>query len=615
MKAKTSIFYAIAIALPFALLLLLELILRLSGFGQTYPLFVPAKQIDGYLMPNPDLIKRYFGPNGSAPQVAIDTFLFTEKKPANTIRIVTMGGSTMAGFPYGRFASPAGMLKQRFKAQHPTKNIEIISVAMSSINSYTLLDISEEVIGISPDAVLIYAGHNEYLGVMGVASNFSRFESHAANLLFLKVKDLRIFQLMQGVIGVFTSSDKSDSNDENNASDSQRTVMAHVAKNKSIVYDDDVFRAGVEQFSQNIDMILSQFSRANVPVFISNLVANESDLPPFESVSDSNLDSVATKLLNSDTQLKTPIKTDDVNTARDIYHANYFYGLGKRFAASGDLANAKGYFTSAKDFDLLRFRAPSMFNQIIKDAANKHGAVFVDTDTFIREQSAPIIGSNLMLEHLHPNHRGYFLLSESFYLALSSQQASENSNNLQVLSRPQFEIDIEQAWQMSPISKADEIFAEHKIAQLTSDYPFSEQKQVVSPPKATDAISRIALARINGVNWIDTQQALLSEYQRANEPLKAANIAGVLFDALPDQAQIARVASLLYLRENSLALALYYATKAVQASPNEMNYRLSLAEIYFKLGEQEKAKLTLQEVIALDSSNQRAKQILQQISN
>jgi hypothetical protein len=96
MKAKTSIFYAIAIALPFALLLLLELILRLSGFGQTYPLFVPAKQIDGYLMPNPDLIKRYFGPNGSAPQVAIDTFLFTEKKPANT--------SHDGWFDYGGFS-------------------------------------------------------------------------------------------------------------------------------------------------------------------------------------------------------------------------------------------------------------------------------------------------------------------------------------------------------------------------------------------------------------------------------------------------------------------------------------------------------------------------------
>jgi len=37
---------------------------------------------------------------------------------------------------------------------------------MAAINSYALLDMVDEVIQQSPDAVLIYTGHNEYYGAL-----------------------------------------------------------------------------------------------------------------------------------------------------------------------------------------------------------------------------------------------------------------------------------------------------------------------------------------------------------------------------------------------------------------------------------------------------------------
>ena len=41
---------------------------------------------------------------------------------------------------------------------------------MSAVSSYTLLDFSDEIVDYQPDAILIYAGHNEYLGILGVGS-------------------------------------------------------------------------------------------------------------------------------------------------------------------------------------------------------------------------------------------------------------------------------------------------------------------------------------------------------------------------------------------------------------------------------------------------------------
>jgi lysophospholipase L1-like esterase len=597
MKLKQSIFYIIAICIPFIILLVTEGVLRLSGYGYTYPLFVPSAQLDGYLQPNPVLVKRYFAPNGNVPSVSPDTFLFTKNKPAGTFRIVTMGGSTMAGFPYGRFGSPAGMLQQRFKGTHPSSNIEIISVAMSSINSYTLLDITEEVIAIDPDAILIYAGHNEYLGIMGVGSVYASKGGHGANLMYLALKEVRLFQLIQSIYQSWFGDEIN--NLQNN--DPQRTVMAQVAKNKAINYNDEVYAAGLEQFTQNLGAILQSFKQANIPVMVGNLVANERDQVPFESVSNEDLNKASSSLLLLDA---SALNEKTIAQADKLAHADYFYAAAMYLATQKQDLKAHEYFIKAMDYDLLRFRAPSQFNTIIGNSAEEHGATLVDVHDFIHKRTTPFIAYNVMLEHLHPNRRGYFLLSEAFYESLIET----------LISPAEYKINSMQAWQLSPLTEVDEIYATYKITQLTSDYPFSDYKKKVNKPKASDALSQIAIDRINGATWISTQQALLAYYQKNNKTERAANVAGVLFDAIPNQHNTARVASLLYLRANILPFAKYYALKAVSLNKADVNYRLTLAEIYFKLGNKTQSLATLNSVLAIEPNNQRAKQIKTQIS-
>lgn len=600
MKIKQSVFYVIAITLPLLLLLFAEGMLRVFDFGKTYPLFVPAGT-QGYMQPNPNLIKRYFGLNAPSPQVAPDTFLFKTNKSPDTLRIVTMGGSTMAGFPYGRFGSPAGILKQRLKASNPHQNIEIISVAMSSINSYTLLDISQELIDIKPDAVLIYTGHNEYLGVMGVGSSFAANAGHSANLLFLALKDVRVFQLLQmWYQSIFSPSQPQEAKNQN-----KRTVMATVAKNKNIVFNDSTYRAGIDQFTQNLHAILAKFEKANVPVYIGNLVDNEKDQAPFASVKDDVLDNKVLLLSNPQTSQRTAITASDIQRANQLAHANFMYWVAKRYAATNDTKNAYEFYIKAKDFDLLRFRAPSAFNQIIAQSAQKHSAQLVDVRGFMHTQSNGLIGFNLMHEHLHPNHLGYLLLAEAFYQSLLETE----------LIQAEFTHSFAQAKTLSPIGEIDEMFAKYKIAQLTSDYPFTDVKQVVNKPQAMSKISQLGVDRINGQSWLSNQQAQLSYFQHVSDFERAANSAGLLFDALPNQADAARAASLLYLQSNHLSMALYYAIRAVELDSNNANYRLSLAQIYFALGDQTQAIVELDKLLELQPNNQRAKQIKLQLLN
>ena len=55
-----KVFYLIALLLPVLLLLVLEMLLRVSPWYQRYPLFIASESLPGYLQTNPDLIKRYF---------------------------------------------------------------------------------------------------------------------------------------------------------------------------------------------------------------------------------------------------------------------------------------------------------------------------------------------------------------------------------------------------------------------------------------------------------------------------------------------------------------------------------------------------------------------------
>ncbi|MCU7554252.1 hypothetical protein OCL06_06550 [Alteromonas sp. ASW11-19] len=589
-KATSRWFTLIALLIPVLVLAAVEGGLRIAGFGKTYPLFVPASQ-PGYLVPNPELIQRYFHVGAPAPNVSPDTYYFEKNKPADQLRIVLMGGSTAAGFPYGRFGSPAGLLEARLQAEYPNLDVRIISVAMSSVNSYTLRDITDEVIGIQPDAVLIYAGHNEYLGVMGAGSVYAGFGSHFANVMFLKLKELRLFQALQWLMQ--PRSQPTPGNGD------ARTVMAQVAQSQHIPYNSAVFKAGEFQFTDNMAAVLSQLNDAGVPTLVSSIAANLQHQPPFASAplanSDSNsISSAATNTLSS----------QHADALAGIASADVHYRL-----ASAALPDSPGlaltHFIHAMDADLLRFRAPSHFNTLLKQLAHTPHATWVDSYSLLAAHSPnDIIGESLMLEHLHPNEKGYFLIAEAFYQQLKAQH---------ILPEPVHSLSADEAWQQRPLTAVDARVTELKIANLTSDYPFQRSHTPFTPPAANSAVGRFALARYNGTPWLAQQPRLLTWYQQQEDWESAANVAAALASALPFKADIAQVAAQLSLRAGRPFRAWYFARQAVTHDNNSLMYQLTLAESLFKAGQKSAAIRQLRAAKEQFPDSQRPDYFLQQL--
>ena len=179
----------LAIALPFVLLALLEVGLRLAGYGLHPPLIEEVEGYPGYIQPREDVASRYFSSIANLPSVPFDWF--SEPRPDSTFRIVFQGGSSAAGWPYYFSADMADVAESHLRAMHPAFRFEVMNTSMAAVNSYTLLDLSEEVMALQPDAVLIYAGHNEFYGALGVGSSQAFGSGPALINLYLGLRSFR----------------------------------------------------------------------------------------------------------------------------------------------------------------------------------------------------------------------------------------------------------------------------------------------------------------------------------------------------------------------------------------------------------------------------------------
>lgn len=604
--AKQLSFYLILIAIPFIIILLLELTLRLSSFGDEYPLFVERpvtkNQSSVYLQPNPKVINRYFADEKLAPKVSPDTVYFKKEKSKNSFRIFIQGGSTAAGFPYGRWGSLQGMLEQRFKRLYPNKEIEIINTAMAAVNSYTLLDFVDEIIEHQPDLVLIYAGHNEYLGIMGVGSAFAAKGGRFATLLHLKCKDWRLYQLLQKIYYLAFAPDAQPSK-------TNKTLMSQVAREKEIHLDSDLYQQGIKQFTGNLSLILEKYQAAGIPVVLGNLVSNESGQIPFSSVNTVDWQAYKAGLTKNNADAEIARLN---NIAADQKSAENYYQLALNLQLLARYKEAKQAFVLAKDHDLLRFRAPSRFNEVITNLAKKYNVSVADVQGVFKRHSAnAIIGNNLVLEHLHPTVEGYFLLAEA-YVELISQQRLIDSMAV-TYSREKARNDI-------PVSIIDSLYGDFVIRKLVNDFPFTstmnKAKKEIALPASRKFEKQALIKRIEKNDWLAIQKGLLVKYQQRSEIPQAAKIAASISTAMVDNHKAAYIAGQLYQQLQDWQLASYYHKRAVNMKGENEQYLLALAQDYFLLKNYALSLSVLEKANSLvaESSPQKQK-ILQYIAN
>lgn len=553
------VFWLVLAAIPLLLLMVLEGTLRLVGYGVELPLFVPHPAHTGYLTARPDAVRRFVPTGITPPNVTIEPQYFLADKPANGLRIFVQGESSAAGYPYGLGASLAGLLDGRLRRSYPEQHVEVINTAMSAVNSYSMLSYVPDILQQQPDAVLIYAGHNEFVGILGVAAAEPWLGSSTLTRLSLALRPYRLYQAVEQLSSaVMPQPDVSQQ-----APQQKRTLMARLAQSQSIPWQSELYQAGLAQYQRNLAALLRQYKQAGVPVFLATVASNIAEQKPFQSppltVSQRQL---LAELAVADAAQSAATLAELENIIQREQHALLAFELGQWLRSQQRFAPAKKYLELARDLDTLRFRAPTDINQIHRQLAQQFGATLVEAEAALAQHSTGgLIGRELMLEHLHPNLPGYFVIADTFYQALAQ------SKHLPAMTQPE---STAQAWTLRPVLPAEEYAAFARIATLTADYPFVPSAQRVQLPQASDWQQQLGLDYFaHRLSWLDLMQQSQVRYQQQADRAMQLKTSLILADAMPDQALFQANAAQQLQQQGRDTESRYYQQRCQRAQPVE----------------------------------------------
>jgi tetratricopeptide (TPR) repeat protein len=557
-----AVFWVVTLALPVVFFALLEGGLRLAGYGHDYPLFVPVPEHPEFIVQSRDVARRYFHEIEDAPTSLHD--VFHARKPAGELRLFVQGGSSAAGFPFYHGAAFSRMLEARLQETIPERPVEVVNTAMAAVNTFTLLDLAPEILEQAPDAVLIYAGHNEYYGAFGVGSTESLGGSRALVNTYLRLRGFRTVQLLRGGLSRLASLGQRRQPGDG------PSLMARMVGQQSIPYGSTDFERGLRQFRGNLDALLERYRRAGVPVFVATLAFNEREHPPFATVFQPETDVPRWRARLAEGQ--AALAAGDASgaarvftelTRTDTLAAEGFFVLGRALEATGDSAAARTAYRAAADRDALRFRAPTAFNRIIRDVAAAHGATVVDVEARLAA-AAPAggIGAELMLEHLHPTVDGYFLLADAFYDALLASPLLASDE-----VRP---VPASRARGMVRLTPADSVLGVARVEQLMAGWPFRPPGTPARPYTELLPLDlpegRIALALLQGrMNWLEGTEELASELEREGRVQEAIRTREAMVLSYPMLPQPRLGLAGLFTRQRDLEMAsLYYRSAIVR---------------------------------------------------
>jgi tetratricopeptide (TPR) repeat protein len=520
---------ATVIAAPVLLLLLAEGALRLVGYGHRSDFTVPCT-VQGHqaFCENDRFTWQFFPPR--LFRLPYSFAIPADKRPG-TFRIFIVGESAAQGVPepsYGFARYLEVMLRERF----PSVTFEVVNTGISSINSHVLLPITRDLARRRPDLFVLYIGNNEVVGPYGPETTLT---PHASSLFLIRasiaLKSTRVGQLLGGIFQARA----------NQAAPVEWRGIQMFLKHQVPAADPALARV-YQNFQHNLSDILTAARHSGASVLISTVGTNLKDCAPFGSQHRPDLSSSDRErwealvregaALEDGGQPQAALERYRMAAAIDDRYAELQFRIGRAYWSLGDFPAARDRFIRARDLDVLRFRADSRMNQIIRAAAADAGpgVELVNGEGILSEASPHgVPGRELFYEHVHLNPQGNYLIARSLFRSVVAR-LPENLRRSDLAAEPPSAAEADRLLALTPFDRRR---VARQVGEWLSQPPFTyqlgndqqlrdlqrEAANTSDDSAQTAADYRWAIARAPGDPWLRFNYGVFLEER---EPARSA---------------------------------------------------------------------------------------------
>ncbi len=344
---------------------------------------------------------------------------FAVEKPADTLRIMSLGGSTTYGHPYDNRLSYNAWLEARLNAANPEVNWEVINCGGISYASYRLANLMQEIVDYEPDIVLVYTGHNEFLEERTYRDLQSQHPVLTNAIAF--AAKFRTFGLLSSMLRPQQTSTEVRSL----LAAEVDTILEHYGPD-SYERDDSLHKNVVEHFRTSLERISELADSVDAKLIFIQPASNLRDFSPFRSqhfgLSLAEERRYKRGLKSARSQASPDVARTELESVinSDPRYSQGLFEYAQLLLEVGEVQQAREYFVRAKDEDVCPLRATESISNAMRDVAEDLGVTTLDFPAMLdarcqAELGHSIPGAESFLDHVHPDISVHRKLGSELY--------------------------------------------------------------------------------------------------------------------------------------------------------------------------------------------------------
>ncbi len=366
------------------------------------------------------------------------------------------------------------------REQYPELRFEVVNTALAAFNSHVNLPIARDCARFHGDLFIVYMGNNEVIGPYGPGTVFYGF---SRDLWLIRssiwIRSTRIGQLLQWASSTLLG--------ESAVPQKWKALKMFVGNH--VPADDPRLEKMYSHFRENLGDICEAARKSGASVILCTVATNIADCAPFGSAHRSNLSGAETaaweEAYNAGVALeakgdwaRAAAKYQEAATL-DNQFADLHFRLGRCYRELKEFDKGREELILARDQDVLRFRADTRINRIIRETAagqESNGIHLLDLVRIFEEEDkaahgAP--GDDLFWDHVHMNFPGNYLLASALVEELARNPAafSIEARHAETVSPPP----MEKCAEALALTDSNLVMVDQLLLQQENEPPFTFQ--------------------------------------------------------------------------------------------------------------------------------------------